>query len=321
MGSWYKTCGLSNMHIRDDDEVMVFVLEKNNDQTDRCYSTAFWSPCLLPFYSKYGDYGRGADDSGVTLPYLMAGIKEQLIEMELGDNEYHDIEIKRDKFDIELFYEAVHEGRLFKSDWRGDKQMIDFVMIRKDIADDILANFQREQYVGHGEGDCGYDNSYKLVTFAKILEDLPEFMAKLSEFLAPEEGLDDKANDALLRMKFMGGLSTVFKYEDSNLVGKWIRGDGYRFSRLAEPNEIVIDLMQAGKVKEATEVMVELLKGNYITSFMEMTRRNWSPAGHEGSQCNETHGYRIMAEATLRAIDRERKKYLEEVDDEYSEFN
>jgi len=319
MGSWYKTCGLSQMAVRDDDEVMVFVLEKNLDETDRCYSTAFWAPSLLPFYSKYGDYGRGADDSGIALPYIMEGIKQSLVEMELGDNEYHDIEIKRDRFDIELFYEAVHEGRLFKSDWRGDKQMIDFVMIRKDIADDILANFQREEYVGEG-GECGYNNNYKMVTFAKILEDLPDFMVKLAEFVKPEDELDDRANDALLRMKFGGGLSTVFKYEDNNLVGKWVRGDGYRFSRLANPNEIVLDLMEAGKVKEATEVMVELLKGMYLNCFMEMTRRNWAPGGHEGSQGNEAHGYRIMAEATLRALDRAKAEYLKEVDDEYSEF-
>jgi hypothetical protein len=320
MGSWYKTCGLSNMAVTDGTEVMVFVLEKNNDETDRCYSTAFWSPSLLPFYSKYADYGGGCDDTGIALPYIMEGIKQSLVEMDLGDNEYHDIEIKKDKFDIELFYEAVHEGRLFKSDWRGNKQMIDFVMVRKDVADDILANFQREMYVGSGQGDCGYDNSYKLITFAKILEDLPEYMARLSEFLKPEGELDDRANAALMRMKFAGGLGTVYEFKDTNLVGKWVRGDGYRFSRLADHNEIVIDLMQAGKVKEATEFMVDLLKGMYLNCFMETTRRNWAPGGHEGSQGNEAHGYRIMAEATLRALARDKAEYLEEVDDEYSEF-
>ena len=320
MGSWYKTCGLSQLAIRDDEEVMVFVLEQNLDRSDRCYSTAFWAPSLLPFYSKYGDYGRGADDSGVALPYIMEGIKKCLVEIERGDNEYHDIEVKRDKFDIELFYEAVHESRLFKTGWRGDKQMIDFVMIRKDIADDILANFQREMYMGSGQGDCGYDNAYKMVNFAKILEDLPDFMAKLAEFVKPEDELNDQANEALLRMKFAGGLGTVFTHGGSNLVGKWVRGDGYRFSRLADQNEIVIDLMQAGKVEEATEVIVDLLKGMYINCFMEMTRRNWAPGGHEGSQGNEAHGYRIMAEATLRALARAKAEYLEEVDDEYSEF-
>lgn len=320
MGSWYKTCGLSKMHITDYTEVMVFVLEKNMDPTDRCYSTAFWAPCLVPFYAKYGDYGRGDDNTGTALPYIMAGIKQSLVEMELGDNEYHDIEIKRDAFDTELFYEAVHENRLFKHNYHGHKQDYDFVMVRKDIADDILANFQRETYVGEG-GDCGYENHYKLVTFAKILEDLPDFMARLSEFVKPEDELTDTANAALLRMKFMGGLDTVFDYGNANLVGKYIRGaEDYRFSRVIRPSEVVINLMQEGKVKEATEFMVDYLKGVYINCYMEMTRQNWAPGGHEGSQANEAHGYRVGAEAVLRALAREKAEYLDEVDDEYSEF-
>lgn len=315
------------MHITDGEEVMVFVLEKNMDDTDRCYSTAFWAPCLVPFYSKYADYGRGDEDTGVALPYIMEGIKDHLIEIELGDNKYHDIEIKKDKFDIELLYEAVHENRLFKHNYRGRNQTIDLVMVRKDIADDILANYQREMYLGDGKGDCGYDNAYKLVTFAKILEDLPEFMAKLAEHLAPVDGLDNTANAALIRMKFIGGLDTVFEYGDTNLVSKWVRGgDGYRFSQVVQPSQIVIELMQEGKVKEATEFMIDLLKGLYINCFMEMTRRNWAPGGHEGSQGNETHGYRIMAEATLRAIAREKAEWEKEMADDgeteeiYSEF-
>jgi hypothetical protein len=149
-------------------------------------------------------------------------------------------------------------------------------------------------------------------------------MARLSEFLKPEDELDDKANAALMRMKFVGGLGTVYEFKDTNLVGKWVRGDGYRFSRLADQNEIVIDLMQAGKVKQATEVMVDLLKGMYINCFMQATRRNWAPGGHEGSQGNESHGYRIMAEATLRALARDKAEWVEEMgdeaEDEYSEF-
>lgn len=324
MGSWYKTCGLSKMHITGGD-VMVFVLEKNMDQTDRCYSTAFWTPNLVPFYSKYYDYGHGEDDHGIALPYIMEGIKQALVEMELGDNEYHDVAVKKDEFDIEMFYESVHENRLFKKNYRGLEQMIDFVMIRKDIADDILANWQREEYVGSDKGDCGYDNAYRKVTFAKILEDLPEFMEALAEHLKPMSEMDEVGNAALLQMKLLGGFSTIFDYKHPNLVARWVRGvEDYRFSRLITPSEIVTDLMNEGKIKEATEFMIDMLKGLYINCFMEMTRRHWAPGGHEGSQGQEAHGYRIMAEATLRALDREKKESLEETGDEeeqYSEFN
>jgi hypothetical protein len=312
MGSWYKTCGVSNLHIRDHDEVMVFVLEQNRDLTDRCYSTAFWKPLMLPFYSKYGDYGRGEDDTGACLPYVMAGIKDQLVEVEQGKNEYHDIAVKRDKFDIELFYEAVHENRLFKAvNWGGVEQVpLDFVMVRKDIADDILANFHREQYVGTGKGDCGYENSYRKITFTSIIEDLPEFMDELVRSIK-EDNRD--------KFLFREGLE-IFEYGHPNKVNAWMRGDNYRYCQVVRVKHVVEQLVAEDKIAEATEVIIDFLKAKYIDCFMEMTRRNWAPGGHEGSQSNEHHGYRIIAEATLRALARERKEYEEDVDEEFSEF-
>lgn len=321
MGSWYKTCGVSNLHIRDNDDVMVFVLEKNTDDTDRCYSTAFWKPLMLPFYAKYGDYGKGDDNTGVGLPYIVEGIKKNLVETELGENQYHDIAVKKDKFDIELFYEAVHENRLYKDiSWGGkDKTMLDFVMIRKDIANDILANFQREVYVGGGNGDCGYENNYKLVTFTRIIEDLPEYMEKLTSLCNPEPGTSD-ADLMLLRMEMRG--MEIFDWGHPNLVSKWMRGDNYRFCQVVRTPEIIFELIKTGDIVQATNMMIDILKARYLDCFMETTRRNWAPGGHEGSQANEAHGYRIIAEATLRALAREKQEYIEDVGDEeeYSEF-
>lgn len=321
MGSWYKTCGVSNLHIRDNDDVMVFVLEKNTDDTDRCYSTAFWKPLMLPFYAKYGDYGKGDDNTGVGLPYIVEGIKKNLVEMELGENQYHDIAVKKDKFDIELFYEAVHENRLFKDiSWGGkDQTMLDFVMIRKDIADDILANFQREVYVGGGKGDCGYENNYKLVTFTRIIEDLPEYMEKLHSLCVPKEGATNE--DLLLMRMEMRGME-IFEWGHPNLVSQWMRGDNYRFCQVVRTPELIFELVKAGDIVQATNMLIDILKARYLDCFMETTRRNWAPGGHEGSQASEAHGYRIIAEATLRALTREKQEYIEDVGDEeeYSEF-
>lgn len=300
------------------------VLEKNTDETDRCYSTSFWKPVQLPFYSVYADYGRGDKDSGAALPFVLDGIKKNLKEFELGKNEFHDIEVTKDKFDIDLFYEAAHESRLFKEHYGGhDSTMLDYVMLRKDIVDDILVNYAREVYVGDGKGDCGYNNNYTILNFTSIIADLPDYMAEMAKmFVAPENESEDEAAIRMIEAKMFRGLE-LFDYGHPNLVNQWVRGDGYRFSNVVRAAEIVFDLMKEGKVKEATEVMVDLLKFKYIDCFMEMTRRNWAPGGHEGSQGNEHHGYRVMAEATLRALARERTKYLEdtgETEEEFSEF-
>lgn len=314
MGSWYKTCGLSNLHIRDYDEVMVFILEPNSDKTDRCYNTAFWKPLLLPFYSKYADYGRGDEDHGIGLSYIMDAIKRDLVEVELGDNEYHDIAVKKDNFDTELFYEAVHEKRLeVKSRYSQEGVPLDFVMFRKDVADDILANFKREIYVGDGKGTCGYNNNYSVIGFQDIVNDLPEYMLEFAKLVS------EKSDN--FRFAMMDGLGSIFDYDHPNNVNKWLRGDSYRLCQLVRIKDILEELIAAGKMTEATQVMIDHLKAVYLSVFMDSTRRVWIPGAHEGSQVSETHGYRIMAEATMRVLDKERQAYLEENDCEYSEFD
>lgn len=317
MGSWYKTCGLSNLHITDGEEVMVFVLEPNTDKTDRCYNTAFWKPLLLPFYSKYADYGRGDGDSGIALPYIMEAIKKDLVECDVGENQYHDIAVKKDNFDVELFYEAVHEKRLeVKSRFANEGTLVDYVMFRKDIVDDILENFKREIYVGDGKGTTGYNNNYSIVGFQDIVNDLPEYLLEFANLATADE--DGMGN---FRFHSMEGLGGVFDYGHPNRVNAWCRGDHYRFCRILRIKDVVGKLVLDGKMAEATKLMIDHLKAVYISVFIDATRRVWMPGAHEGSQANEAHGYRIMAEATMRALKRERDKYAEDIgEEEVSEF-
>jgi len=64
--------------------VYVFVLAKNELANDRCYSTAFYKPLLLPFYSNYDDYGGGEDSHGVGFQPIIEAILSKLVELELG---------------------------------------------------------------------------------------------------------------------------------------------------------------------------------------------------------------------------------------------
>lgn len=76
MGCWYKTCGLSNLHIPAGTPVYVFVLERRgNGISDACYSTSMFAPLLLPFESEYNDYGGGENSKGVGFPYIMQALK------------------------------------------------------------------------------------------------------------------------------------------------------------------------------------------------------------------------------------------------------
>lgn len=284
MGCWNKTCGLSNLHINSGESVYVFVLEKNKYEDERCYSTAFFKPLLLPFESVYDDYGGGKDSSGIGLPYIMNSIKDNLIELELGKNEYHDIEVKKEDWSVDLFFEAVHEHRLRIKD-----TYLDFVMVRKDVVDYILENRVIRDYVGEG-GTCGYNNAYIEYKFNDILLDIPEFI----------ETVKEKVAKGLL---FLGSDSVIFKYNHPNKVGKFITRIDSKYCRVLDVIDLIYKKIEEDEITEATQLIVEHLKAVFIDNYMNMIRKVWIPGAHEGSQSNDPYGYRLLNEIVAQVLD------------------
>jgi hypothetical protein len=304
MGCWNKTCGLSKLHITAGDEVLVFVLEQNHSDSERCYATAFWGPVLLPFYSEYNDYGGGENSFGVGLNYILDGLRKNLVEMEVGENECHDIAVKKENFGEEQFFETVHENRLHVRDQAfGGKRMVDFVMFRKDIVDDILDNYEVEKYVGDGTGTHGWGNAYIKYKFADVVADVPAYLDLVQAY--SDEHKDDT-------FRYFVKLGDVVEWEHPNKVGWYVGDDSYRFSRIIRPTQIILDLMRNGNRGEAEAVLIDYLKGAFLNMFIETTRNVWTPGAHEGSQCQDEDGYRALISAMTRALDREKAEQDED---------
>jgi hypothetical protein len=322
MGCWNKTCGLSNLHITAGTPVYVFVLEKNKDY-DHCYSTSLFAPLLLPFESTYDDYGGGEDSHGVALNLIMGGIKKELVEMEVGENTYHDIAVKKEDFDAEKFFEAVHEDRLsIQGRFRAEPTQIYFTMFRKDIVDDILENRRIQDYVGDGKGTCGYGNNYIKYTFADIVADIRPLLNEAMEKIAEAKA----TNDTLANYMLYDGFEGMFPYGHPNKVAKWLRGDSYRYSRIVDMKAVIRKGLEVGTVEainKLEEVLVDHLKAVFIDGFMHAARKTWIPGGHEGSQSMSGGALRLLAKATINALDKERAEWLadmgEEAEDEYIE--
>lgn len=289
----------------------VFVLEEGRDKTDRCYSTAFWRPLLVPFESEYNDYGGGENSSGIAFEMIMEAVGKHLTEVKTGENQYHNIAVKREGFGEEQFFEAVHEHRLTSRD-----RLIDFVMFRKDVVDHILENRVIEKYVGDGKGTCGWNNNYIKYKFEDVLADIPEFLniveSKIKDAAAEESGQ--------LRFQLMGGFSYLLDYNYPNKAFWYMRDDGYRFSRLFDSNDAIMKFLIDNKRSEAEELLKTMLIGKYIDSFMESTRRHWMPGGHEGSQSAEANDHRLLCNAIVTALDKEKAAHEEETcEDELDE--
>lgn len=312
MGCWNKTCGLSNLHITAGTPVYVFVLEKNKSY-DHCYSTGLFSPLLLPFESTYDDYGGGEDSRGIALDLIMAGIKHELVEMEVGENQYHDIEVKKEGFTPEKFFEAVHEDRLaIQGRFRSELTPIYFTMFRKDIVDDILENRVIEEYVGNGKGTCGWNNNYIKVRFADIVASVRPLLEKI---IADTEGQEDYMRAFVM--------DRIHKYRDEFLAAQWLNGDGYRYSRIVDVKALIGAAISKGTLEAVNKIeplVVEYLKGIYIDSFMHAARKTWIPGGHEGSQSSSAGALRLLSAATIRVIDKEKAEWLDENECDEEEY-
>ncbi len=288
MGSWNKTCGLSNLHIYSGTPVYVFVLEQNFNQSDRCYTTSYWRPVVLPFESIYNDYG-GGEDSSDNLNIILDSLRDKIVESSDDDKP-----ITRGALDEDMFFSAVHGNKLFI----GEDIPIDFVMFRKDIVDHILENRVIEYYVGDGLGTGGWNNNYVYYTFADLVADVPKFIDDYAEKMRnPNHKYDSLDMTLLFRIK---------RSRDT-LVHQYIGRLGtYRNSRNVDV-KTNLDYLISTDRERAEKFVIDLLKFCFIDQFMNETRKLWIPAGHEGSQDADIASYRLLCEAMTVAMDKEQE--------------
>ena len=322
MGSWNKTCGLSNLHITAGTPVYVFILEESRGSSN-CYSTSLFAPLLLPFESEYNDYGAGQNSSGVALPMILESIKHNLVEMPLGENTYHDIEISKEKFDERLFFEAVHEQRLQVSRFGRGTSNVQFTMFRKDIVDAILEKRNIDQYVGDGKGNFslwGNSKDYIRYNFKDIVADIKPMFELALAILAKAKAENDPRADYML----YDGIDGLFDARSENKVVQWMWHDSHRYSRIVDMKTVIREGLVAGTpeaLDKLAEVLEVHLKGLFIDNFMDAARKTWIPGGYEGSQSSSGAALRMLAGITLNILDKEKEEWLAEndIEEEYIE--
>jgi hypothetical protein len=314
MGCWNKTCGLTNLHIRGGEDVYVFILEQLSDshRHNKCYTTAFYKPLLLPFTSKYDDYGGGSSSTGVSFQLIMEALKDNLQEIPLGDNKYHDIEVSKEKWGEDLFFEAVHENRLQLTSGLN----IDFVMFRKDAVDRILDEWYIDEYVGDGNGTSGWDNAYIRYTFKDIVDGVPAVISSISKNLKTTTQLDKLISEhpelSSVRSTMYGSDSMLFTEDTKTYTAKFVQGywsGQYRYSRIVNVPTQLCGFIINNQLSEAAELLTSYVMGITLDMFMHDVRKVWIPGAHEGSQSDEQTGYRLLIEAMEYVLDNEEDEY------------
>jgi len=332
MGCWNATCGLTSLPIISGEEVYVFpIVESYRDSF--CYSTALYNPVIIPFRAKYNDYGAGEECNGVALDLIVDGVRKNLIEMEVGENKYHDIAVKREGFDIDTFFEVVHEKRLRVNNplrgYEGQPQYkeVFFTMIRKDVVDRLWNEWTFDWYKRKdAEIPEGFESDqyyFKNVTYAKLAGLIPDYMEFCANKQSPRHGSvndiikddDENAqkkrdilNDLFMRQYFFEGsrdhiLSDTF----GHAFGSGYAGGG--FAHIVNFSDPILEMFISGNKEGAYELMREALLGKMVNSFMEVTRKVWLPVMHQGSQSEEYAEYRLLNKISIDVMNAREKEF------------
>lgn len=309
MGCWNQTCGLTQIHIRAGEKVMVFPLVESH-RDSMCYSTPFWTPFPIPFASEYNDYGGGENSSGLGLDMIIECLQKKLVEIEQGENKYHDIAVKREGFDEDKFWEAIHEMRLKIQSYNNAEKEVGFVMIKQSIVDYLIEHEEFSHYEGYDENGSKY-TKYK---FADILTTLEVVLDKLfateDDPSVPEE-LRSKLK-FLMRYRALERVANeVHDADKYNWAADWLRFGGHsHLSYGAFSSSIVTEALgeyiEAGDREGARELLTQYLTMQFIDSFMMSTRKFWSPQAGAGSQNDSQGGYRLLAAAMIEVLDVEK---------------
>lgn len=290
MGCWNKTCALSNLPIYHGEETYVFIIERNSGYgvDGGVYTHHMFLPCLLPFEATYDDYGAGENSKGVGLPWVLEGIRKNLIETHTYAKS--DLSVNREEFDVDLLYTASREGVLFTKNYSGGQHRLHFVMMRKDVVDAVLLRYVYERYVPEF-------HKYVEYTFNDILNSVDEVINHSVKILEP------RSKTSLFHI--LSPATLLLPGEGPNLASYWLHSlHGCRTGQscIFDLWSVYADLIEKGNLNEAKELIVECLKGVCIDIFMDATRRSWSPPSGEGSQ-DECHlEHRLLANITLDTL-------------------
>jgi hypothetical protein len=335
MGYWNKTCALSNLPIFAGEEVYVFLIEQSgNGKDSHCYSNHLYSPIITPFYSHYNDYGAGENNSGAALPVIINALKKVVIEKEVGENKYHDLEVKRDTLSEDNLFELMQEQRLsVKNIYRNmnennpEEVLIEFVMMKKDVVDDILNKSPMEVYWNKSFVKFQLSDVFSEVD--AVIEATIEVNKKRKEAI---ETIDaNKGNLTKEHIKMMSdlylvghnGLMQISAYSIEPLLEKaGLKTSAFapilHNSTLNNHSRIVSfwpefsNMVSEGNLDTARSFFIDAFKGIFIHSFFESTRRSWIPQSGEGGQHYSFEEHKLLANSILKAIARQEKEWAED---------
>jgi hypothetical protein len=284
MGSWDACCGISKLPIRVGDPVVDFFLGEVVRFSDRgfiCYPNDLWTPLTIQTYGDYDDYGNIAADTGWQTDYVTHVLREYLVELEQGENEYHDIAVKRDQMDYDYAQNAIHEGRLFvaKPNWVKPSS--------PDVIGMPVSRMMVHRFVFDAMVDWGIEDWRHAIDLSGLVEQGMELVAEMRQRKAEIEAItDDTIRSSML---ILDGVATP-RHGD-NLFENSFRssesGDLYAPHKFGSYYGFLRDNIDSPDVES---IVTELAKFIIFRARMMELQFLWTP--QTGSQ---NHAYETLS--------------------------
>lgn len=301
MGCWNQTCAITNLPIMDSDEVYVLVLQKGREESPSlCYPTAYWTPGIFFFEGKYNDYGGAKDCHGPLMDYVVDGIRDILFEFEVGENEYHDIAVKKEGFDAEVLFEANHEDRLYVNkcnilQFDQDRAKLNTVFVRKNVLDGLLTSYVQERY-NRKTGEC---DPY---SFADMHREFRDTVIPLLTNLPDQEDYNCQRQ-------------IMWEIELREAVRRYT-GSVERYGPLFHACDAIASTNNAELIDH---MLYQISVMAWLNDFMQDARKCWLPPTGAGSQESSVDALAILGDIIKKESALINNRWNEDYDEEEEE--
>ena len=336
MGSWHATCNISQLPITPGTKVRVLFLTRcpysmdpgNNLQLtsgdnsrERCYSTDFWHPRNIPIKAVYADYGQvdRIDETSLSYKIFWEQLKEDLMPVEQGENEYHDPPSYQN-MSWEHMWDVATEGRLrvsgrhgqFSNDYSdeldadGNRKILKrpkalpvcAVLIREDVYQGMIeAEIMGKQhdylgFIDEEEADGSKEFKYNQVPInvayykSKLETALNKVLVGIEEIhpFTSEDEVSELTKRLMSKIKYDEIARRLFHGSEP------IYSSGIKFYWDSLISKITLEELSRTS-KQVDELLTEIAEMFYITTCFEGLRKTWYPGTGCGSQGNELMEY------------------------------
>ncbi len=303
MGCWNATCNVSNLPIYYGDEVVLIPLMKVKNKTrfNTCYATDNFVPFAFPIFGKYDEYG-GIED--IVPDELNETLLRSYEYWYYYDEEYTDRENKLIPIaekNFERFVNDVlccHEGAYIKMNTglhKNDMVEINYIMVHYELYLRLLNDAGNR--VPYGSDTCYQQclfNSFKkkIEKCKKMVDDYEKLMVELP---------DKKAYfEAVRESEIINRTEDVFSY--GTFLNPSRRGWATVMKKLVEDFD--------------EEILKKVVSQTLFTQALSFLRKGYHCDSGAGSQSEETHMHRLLAEWIIDKISNNAIERNADVDDE-----